>query len=108
MGLAVASKRARFAWVAKAAQQPKVRLDDPDFELRVVAHAADPSAATAWLGEPARQALLAGDDAIPGFYLDDTGIVTEFEGIERDRAKLVATARGQVALASALRRAWGR
>lgn len=107
VGFAVASKKARFSWVTKAAQQPRLGLGDPVFELRVVAHARDPGA-VALLGAESRQALLAGDDVIPGFYLDDTTIVTEFEGVERDRAKLVATARGQVALADALRRTWGR
>lgn len=107
-GMAVASKKVGGGWAMKAAMQPPVRLGDPAFELRVLAHAAQPQAAAPLLGERARAALLAGDEAIPGFYLDDSGILTEFQGIERDRAKLVATARGQVALAKALRSAWGK
>lgn len=108
VGMATATRKVGGGWMMKAGLQPKIPLEDPVFELTLLAHAADPTKAAAWLGPEARAALLDGSKAVPGYYLDDTGILTEFEGVVTDKAKLSATARGQVALAAALRRAWGR
>lgn len=108
VGMGTASRKVGGGWAMKAGLLPKVAVGDPVFDLSLMAHAQDPAGALRWLGPDSRAALMAAATAdLPSFYLDDTGVLTEFQGLETDLPRLRATVRAQVALVKALRASWG-